>query len=372
MIPRAAGDGLPWGASLPPAHGGQLRQIAAQHGIPEHTLLDFSANINPAGPPPAVLPALVAALQTPETLTRYPDLELPQLKQTVATYAGTSAENIAIANGFVPLLEATLRTLHLRHTLLPVPCFVEYRPALTRAGIRTTPRPTLHYGPELLEGPHDSILLANPQNPTGLATPPEDLLALIRSTGKTILLDEAFIDYLPDSSLVPHLTPNLVVFRSVTKFHAIPGLRVAYLASVHAADIAANLPPWPIGNLAALAVEAALPDATYAAETRTLNHYRRERLHRALTQLGLDPYAPAANFLLFRLPPSLDPTAFHDTLVRDHGIVLRPCTNYEALTPNHFRTAIRTEPDNQRLIQALTQSLHNSGCSILTDCPTVD
>ncbi len=362
MITQAAGEGLSWGVSLsPPAtHGGQLRQIAARYNLAAADLLDFSANINPAGPPPAVLPALINALQDPATLTQYPDLDLHDLKQSIATYTGTPAETIAVANGFVPLLEATLRTLQLHHCLLPVPCFVEYRPTLERAGLRITPRPTLTYGPELLEGPHDCILLANPQNPTGMATSLEALLELVRQAGlqnKTILLDEAFIDYLPASSLLPHLAPNMVVLRSVTKFHAIPGLRVAYLASLHAPAITANLPPWPVTTLASVAVQAALPDSAYAAETRLLNTQRRDNLHRALAQLSLEPYASAANFLLFRLPSHLDPEAFHETLIRDHHLVLRPCTNYESLTPNHFRTAIRTEPENQRLVQALHQIL---------------
>ena len=345
-----------------PTHGGQLRQIAAAYGIPEAALLDFSANINPAGPPPAVVPALIAALADPATLTLYPDLELPSLKQSIATYARTQPEFIAVANGFVPLLEATVRTLNLHHCLLPVPCFVEYRPALERAGCLATPVPTLTYGPELLEGPHDCILLANPQNPTGLVTPLADLLALVQLAArqsKTILLDEAFIDYLPQSSLVPQSAehPNLVIFRSVTKFHAIPGLRVAWLASQHAAAITANLAPWPITTLAALAVVTALPDIAYATESRLLNNERRDHLHQALTGLGLDPYPSAANFLLFRLPSHLDPTTFHQTLIRDHKIVLRPCNNYESLKPNHFRSAIRTETENERLIQALATTL---------------
>src|ERR1700730_8071301 len=94
----------------PPAHGGQLRQIAARYGIPVEQLLDFSANINPAGPPSSVLAAIRNALENPSTLTKYPDLDLIESKQAIAKYTGVEPENIAIANGFVPLLEAALRS----------------------------------------------------------------------------------------------------------------------------------------------------------------------------------------------------------------------------------------------------------------------
>src|SRR3981081_1919159 len=68
---------------LPPAHGGQLRQIAAQYGIPAERLLDFSANINPAGPPLSVLSAIRKVLDEASTLAQYPDLELAELKIAV-------------------------------------------------------------------------------------------------------------------------------------------------------------------------------------------------------------------------------------------------------------------------------------------------
>jgi threonine-phosphate decarboxylase len=102
-----------------PLHGGQLRQIAERFDIPLSELLDFSANINPAGPPSSVLSTLRASVNDPSTLTEYPDLQQTDLKQAVARNAGTSEKNVIVVNGFVPLLEATLRTLKIRTCLLP-------------------------------------------------------------------------------------------------------------------------------------------------------------------------------------------------------------------------------------------------------------
>ena len=353
-----------------PNHGGQLRQIAARFNLPASQLLDFSANINPEGPPPAVLPALRRALEDPATLTSYPDLDQLALREAIALYAGTTPENLAVANGFVPLLDATLRALHLRRCLLPVPAFVEYRPALTRANIQIIP----HYlQPEdnftynldaLLSGDHDAILLANPQNPTGVGSSRQHLLELVTRAAErniTVLLDEAFIDYIPSASLTPFVDrfPNLIVFRSVTKFHAIPGLRVAYLAAAGSliSVIERQLPPWPVTTLAALAVIAALPDAAFADETRALNHQRRTLLHSELTGLGLRVYDSSANFLFFALDPAQDADLFSRRMILDHGIVLRTCFNYDNLSPSHFRTAIKTTAENARLVEAVRRTL---------------
>ena len=107
-----------------PLHGGQLRQIAERFGIARAQLLDFSANINPEGPPPAVIPTLHASLEDPASLICYPDLEQKELKQSLARYASVNPDNIVVANGFVPLLDAALRALKIRQCFLPVPAFV--------------------------------------------------------------------------------------------------------------------------------------------------------------------------------------------------------------------------------------------------------
>ena len=96
---------------LVPLHGGQLRQISERFNIPSSQLIDFSANINPDGPPPAVLSTLRTSLEDISILTAYPDLEQAGLKRSIADYAGVHPKNIVVANGFIPLLESALRTL---------------------------------------------------------------------------------------------------------------------------------------------------------------------------------------------------------------------------------------------------------------------
>jgi threonine-phosphate decarboxylase len=351
-----------------PLHGGQLRQLAERFAIPESELLDFSANINPVGPPPAVLATLRASLDDLSNLTAYPDLQQTDLKRSIAHYAGTNPENVIVANGFVPLLEAALRTLRVQTCLLPVPAFVEYRRTLERLGVAVVANPldkgsNFRYDAEtLLSARHDAILLANPQNPSGVCQDSVTLYNLVENAahkGTAVLLDEAFIDYVPEHSIaaiVDH-SPNLIVFRSVTKFHGIPGMRVAYAlanpALAHA--ISENLPPWPITTLASHAVIAALADETYAAHSRNENWATSAALQAELEACGLQVYPSQANFLLFRLPQLIDPDLFWRTMILDHRIVLRHCANYEALTEGHFRVAVKTNGENRRLAAAIRQ-----------------
>ena len=352
-----------------PLHGGQLRQIARRFGIASSDLLDFSANINPSGPPPIVLSTLRACLENASMLTEYPDLDETELKSSIARYAGVETSNVVVANGFVPILEATLRALKVGSCLLPVPGFVEYRRTLERAGVEIIPHRlnaecAFGYDSTMLATPAGAVLLANPQNPSGVghdAGSMRDLVAAASEKNMYVFLDEAFIDYLPENSLSTMIDRllNLVVFRSVTKFHGMPGLRVAYAIANPALTepMSENLPPWPITTLAARAVGAALGDAPYAQISRSENLSRRTALKRDLEGCGIAVYPSTANFLLFRLPLGVDPEKFWTYLITRQHIVLRACRNYEGLAPGHFRAAVRTGTENARLVTAVKQAL---------------
>ena len=356
-----------------PFHGGHLRHIAKQFGIPTSQLLDFSANINPDGPPPAALSAIRDGLSDLSMLAEYPDLEETELRESIARYVGMSTECISVANGFVPLLEVVLRTLRIRNCLLPVPSFVEYRRTLERVGIEMSihglnAESNFRYDQaEMFVSMHDAILLANPQNPSGVchdAAEVRALVALALQRNVYVLLDEAFIDYVPEQSLARMTTefPNLIVFRSVTKFHCLPGLRVAYMVTNPDLFQSINqyMAPWLITTLASRAVSVALDDKTYAARSRAVNRDRRCTLQRNIQELGLSVYSSDANFLLFRLPSGIDPIFFWRFMITQHGIVLRSCANYEGLSAGHFRVAVRTPSDNALLATALAEALSHS------------
>lgn len=353
-----------------PLHGGQLRQIAEQFGISVSELFDFSANINPEGPPASVLSLLRSSLDNPSTLTSYPDLDETDLKQSLARYAGVCPENIIVCNGFVPLLGAVLQTLRIRSCLLPVPAFVEYRRALACAQVEIFPHALacesgFNYDIEAMStGSQNAILLANPQNPSGVLTDRETLLEIaVRAAARNqyVLLDEAFIDYCPIASLARETDryPNLIVFRSLTKFFGMPGMRVAYAVtnSEISVRLQETIAPWSVTTLASLAARAAVEDTPYANRTLALNGERRNQLQKTLGALGIRIYPSAANFLLLRLPDSIDPEVFWKRMILDHRVVLRNCANYEALPDRHFRAAVRNDTENSHLIEALSQTL---------------
>ncbi len=355
-------------------HGGQLRHIAARFGVQAGNLLDFSANINPIGPPASVIRALQSALADPVTLTAYPDLELTQLRLALASSLAVEPCHISIANGFVPLLDAALRSRHIKRCLLPIPCFSEYRRTLENAQVTVVPyqleaNKHFRYDPEALAQASrahscDAILLANPQNPSGVVSPSQHIKRLIEianSKDMTILLDEAFIDYCSEHSLSQSAPecPGLVVFRSLTKFFGIPGLRVAYALS-HSSDaglLNRYIAPWPVTSFVSAAVCAALLDDAFAAQSRFANQRQRAWLERELSRLGIMTSPSNANFLLLRFPHHVQVDLLWKKMIVSRHIVLRSCADFEGLGGGYLRLAIRTESENNSLIQSLDQAL---------------
>jgi threonine-phosphate decarboxylase len=299
---------------------------------------------------------------------------LVELKQTIAKFIGGRQENIAIANGFVPLLESALRSRKIKRCLVPIPSFTAYRSALENAGVsmashRLLPDQGFEYEDNAIQkaivtDSCDAILLANPQNPSGALCSSRRMKRLIEMTaqhGVTVLLDEAFIDYRPNESLTHSAVErlNLIVFRSVTKFFAIPGLRVAYAAgnSCHIEAMNRFIAPWPVTSIASDAVCAALNDEAYAENSRLANERRRRWLEQELARLEIATYPSSANFLLLRFSAELDAGQVWERMVVEEKIVLRSCENFEGLAEGHLRIAVRSDSENEKLIRGLERVL---------------
>ncbi len=179
-----------------------------------------------------------------------------------------------------------------------------------------------------------------------------------------LVVDEAFIDYAPHASMVREAAehPSMIVIRSLTKFYGCPALRVGY-AVAHpetVARIQAFLPTWPITQLAMDTLTEALSDREYEEATLRDNAVERQWLTGELSRLGLVVSPSAANYLFMELNsgmPSSSEVRAH--LVAKHRILdPRNCDSYEEPAPGRYiRIAVRTRPENSRLIQALIEEL---------------
>ena len=354
-----------------PTHGGESERIAARYGIEAADILDFSVNLNPLGAPAAVRALLADSEGFVRSLAAYPDREASRLKRALAERHGVPAEALVIANGSAALLDAVLRSFAPMHCLLPVPAFSEYRRALAACGHRVQTIALADADDFRLDSERTIatlrrelpgvLILTNPHNPSGALASRAELLAIVHAAAAVqclVLLDEAFIDYVPEESLVAEAAAmeNLVVLRSVTKFYAMPALRVGYAVAAPAVArrIDGFLPSWPTSTLALEAATHALGDRAFERESIAQNADRREELARDLRALGVRVLPSAANFLLLELPASWGARErLCERLIRSWGILVRDCGDYEGLAARSFvRVGIKDRRSNERLVQA--------------------
>lgn len=352
-------------------HGGNIREAAALIGAKAEQLLDFSANINPLGMPASLRRAIIANL---DAVQRYPDPDYLALHQALATHHRVSQRWVLAGNGETELIFQLLTHLAPRRALLLTPGFAEYRRALARTGCRITDYPLTEadgWQPDervldALTPELDCLVLCTPNNPTGLQPDSRLLEAIIARCGElgiALVLDEAFIDFLPQSEgCIAWLAdnPHLWILRSLTKFYAIPGLRLGYLLNSdepRVATLRASREPWTINAFAALAGEIILNDQRYQQATRQWLERERPRLYRALKVIaGITAWEGQANYLFFRYDGEAD---LQRRLLERH-ILIRSCANYPGLDKRYFRVAVKSREDNAALIAALTAISHGT------------
>lgn len=357
-------------------HGGDTRAVAEEAGIALSEILDFSANVNPRGLPQRARERLLAEASDHRLLGLYPEPSARRLRCALSQHLGVPADAIVVAPGAEALLTPILRCLRATRALVPVPAFSEYARVCAREGIELTPfvlprdncfrLPAGRFRRCIETGRFDVVILNNPHNPSGCAVDGDEIRRLfeaVTARGGTLLVDEAFIDYVPGASLASQAATRdgLIVIRSLTKFYGCPALRVGYAVALPetAKRIASFLPTWPVTELAAEALVEALADEQYAKLSLAENAAERERLRKALSALGLTVFPSAANFFLFELRDTVpDSTELRTRLIKRHRILIRNCDSYEGLARGRYvRVAVRTSEENERLIGALGEEL---------------
>lgn len=350
-------------------HGGNVFAMARKLGLRPEDLIDFSASINPLGPPPGVTEAVGAACAR---IVHYPDSEAEGMRAALARYHGIGPENICVTNGSTELIYLLPRLARGARALVVAPPFGEYAKALSREGW-TLDYFLLHSHEEFalslprlkntMEEGYGMLFLCNPGNPTGrLLTLAEirEIATLCREAGTFLALDEAFIDFREDESAkgLACADSNAIILRSMTKFFAIPGLRLGYaIGSSQVIDRLATLrEPWSVNTLAQAAGVAALADTDHANRTRQYIAAERERLTAGLGAISrLKAFPSAANYLLIEILDGPDASQLQRLLLEER-ILIRDCGNFHGLNGRFFRVAVRTTEENERLLDALARA----------------
>lgn len=348
-------------------HGGNIQKAVDEYNLEE--LIDFSANINPYGLAKSVREAIINNI---DEIVHYPEPHAMQLREALGRLYNLAPANIVVGNGAVELIYILCQLLQPRKTLIISPSFSEYERASRASNSEIQYaflEERLDYNSPMrdiivkIKG-NDLIFLCNPNNPTGTLYTKEDVELLIEhaeNNGAYIVVDESFMEFIrsEDKFSVLDLVPryhNLMVLRSMTKFYALPGLRLGFAV----ADEEVLVPlyrakdPWNVNTLAQKAGLAALADTTYQRRSRTYTRTEINYLYEELLHFRkLKVYEPTVNFILAKIiADDLNASSLREQLLQQ-GILIRDCSNYPGLNDKYIRFAVRTRAENDALIDAL-------------------
>src|SRR6478672_1160170 len=326
-------------------------------------LVKLNTNESPFGPSPLALEAIRAAAV--DTLRLYPDPEAQELREALAVHHGIKPEQVFVGNGSDEVLAHTFVALLKQPKPLLFPdvtySFYPVWAQLFGLACETVPLDDeMRVRVEDYRREAGSIVIANPNAPTGVALPRAEIARLLEDHPDIpVVIDEAYVDFGGDSA-VPLIAdhPNLLVVQTMSKSRALAGLRVGY-ALGDAGLIEAlgrvkdSFNSYPLGRPAQAGAIAALGDEAWFQQSRARVIEGRERLNRGLVQLGFEVLPSSANFVFAR-HPAHEGTALAAAL-RQRAVIVR---HFSApRISDYLRITVGTDGQIDRLLSALSEIL---------------
>lgn len=328
-------------------------------------ITDFSVNINHLGMPERAERKLKEAI---ERLGRYPEIDGASMCSYIEKRLAVPEGSVILGNGGIELIYLFARAIRPRAAIVVQPTFNEYKRAFEMNGchvIDFTTQVCEGFVPDMEmlidkvrnEGP-DALALCSPNNPTGVKISPKDAVGLLeaaKKVGTSVLVDESFIDFSGGESFMD-LSGDYPVFvvRSMTKFYAIPGLRLGY--GIGNAGIINKMrmckEPWSVNSLSLSIIPELFEDGEYGV--RTIKEYRsgKKAMLEALGEIdGIKVYPSQTNFVLCRLERGTG-DMLNDHLVK-RGYFVRTCKDFCGLGENYVRIAVRGAAENRALADSI-------------------
>ena len=323
----------------PILHGGGVD--AARRRFPQapQPWIDLSTGVSPLAYPLRAIPATA--------WTRLPDEgAVAALEAAAAAAYGVSEEAAIVAGpGTQAFIQQLPRLTPARRVAILGFTYAEHAARWRAAGARVSIAANL----EELAGA-DVGVVVNPNNPDGRVTPPQQLAELAQRMarhGRLLIVDEAFMDFTPETSLAPRAGDGLVILRSFGKAYGLPGLRLGFAlcGRALAAQLRRELGPWSVSGPALAVGAAALADGAWLARSAATLEDAALRLDELLRGAGFGIIGGARLFLLAEREDA--PQCF-ERLCRA-GILTRRFPE----RPRWLRFGLPAAQDWDRLAQAL-------------------
>jgi histidinol-phosphate aminotransferase len=331
----------------------------------------LNTNENPY--PPSV-PTLRSLAPVPRPLELYPDPGCGTLCTAIAETYALTPEQVFVGNGSDEVLAFAFMAFC--DTIAAPDITYSFYPVWARIyGIDYTTVPlNIDFTVPVTKfiGINKSIVLANPNAPTGIVMPLSEIDVIVRTNpDKAVIIDEAYMDFdSGNNSAIPLIAkyPNLLIVRTFSKSYSLAGLRVGYALGqpqlINGLETVKNcVNSYTLDTLAQAGAETAIRDTEYFKNTAAKIIATRERTAQKLRELGFKVCPSAANFLFISHPEGVangtEPPPLHASVLqaklREAGILTRHF-NLPRID-NHLRVTIGTDEDMDKFTTRLEEIL---------------
>lgn len=285
-------------------------------------------------------------------------------------------EYIIPGNGAAELIKVLMGNLEGKVGVIR-PTFEEYPNRMANGQVITfVPcNETFRYDAEDLieffdKNPVDTLLVINPDNPSGNFIPMDGIKNLAEWTkqkGMKFILDESFVDfsvgYETNTCLDNELLetyPNMCVMKSISKSYGVPGLRLGILCSADTVLIARMKKQVSIWNINSFAEFFMQIYPKYREEYKLACDKfikSREDFENELKKIPFIKVFPSqANYFFLEILPPYQPKQLCSILLKKYNILASACLAKKGIEPNKYmRIAVRNHGDNAKFIQALKE-----------------
>ncbi|MCY4159624.1 MAG: histidinol-phosphate transaminase [Bacteroidetes bacterium] len=347
-------------------------EVRKQHpykvGVPPgHINVKLNQNESPFDLPSELREAVISAWRE-IAFNRYPTEQPADLAKIIADYIGWDERGIILGNGSNELtytLGLALINPNSR-VVLPRPMFSFYERVVNIYGgeiMSIAPRKNLQFDIDAVldavtRTEPSIVVITTPNNPTSLVVPQEEIKSIAEATSGLVLIDEAYIEFAEEPSLLSVLNqfPNVILLRTFSKAFGLAGLRLGYLIGDPnlMSEIMKVRPPFMIDRFSICVVKELLKHTDLIHSRTKWIRSETRRLTQALKQLkGVHVLEGQANFVTFQV--SCDSQALFRALAGS-GVLVRDMSGYSELK-GFLRVTTGTSDENREFLRALTVAI---------------
>ena len=351
--------------------GRSNEDLARVYGLDPATIIRMGSNENPLGPSPHAIKTLKKSLHLINT---YPESNIDDLKDKIASYSGVNSEKIIIGgDGADEILDVLAKTLieHGDEYIVHSPTYMYYEftfsiygatPIYARWNVKKNCLDVKSVL-EAISAKTKVIFLCTPNNPTGGLIEKKDIQTILERTDALVVVDEAYWEFSEKNNVdLLEEYDNLFILRTFSKVMGLAGMRIGYgigrekfIEYMHRVK-----PVFSLIKLSHIAASATLDDPNYLKESTKLSIESREFLYKEMSKFPeLKVFKSFANYLLVDIRNTgMNSEQITEKLMKN-GIIVRNCSSFRGLDDYWIRVSVATIEEDEKFIDILRSILND-------------